>query len=121
MKKYIFVVALLSPTVVFAQVPASTIGNTIAQVSALVQYAVSLLLSVTAPLFLWGIVKFIANIGDEGARKAGKHLMVWDIVALFVMVSSWGIIGYVQQSLGLSGQPVIVGSASHVPSPIPSY
>jgi len=113
-------VLLFSPIVVFAQTqPSSPAGMSISQVYALVQYLVPLMVSIAVLLFLWGIVKFIANIGNEEARKAGKELMIWGMVAIFVMVSFWGIIGYVQQSLGLIGQPVITGSAPVVSNPIP--
>ena len=120
MKKYILGVFLLSPISVFAQTGLSLAGNTVAQVSAIVAQLVPLLVSIAVLLFLWGIVKFIANVGDEEGRKAGKSLMIWGMVGLFVMISFWGIIGYVQQSLGLVGQPVITGGAPVVPNPIPT-
>ena len=119
MKKYILGVFLLSPMSVFAQTGTSLVGNTVAQVSAIVAQLVPLLVSIAVLLFLWGIVKFIAKIGDEEGRKAGKSLMIWGMVGLFVMISFWGIIGYVQQSLGLVGQPIITGGAPVVPNPIP--
>ncbi|MDP2598813.1 MAG: hypothetical protein Q8P49_03220 [Candidatus Liptonbacteria bacterium] len=97
----------LAPLTISAQTVEGPIAGTIAQISALVNDLIPLLLAVAVLLFLWGLVKFIANIGDETARAAGKSLMVWGMIALFVMVSFWGIIGYVQESLGLTGAPIV--------------
>lgn len=79
------------------------LANTIGQISALVNTLIPLLLSVAVLLFFWGLVKYIANASDEAAKESGKQLMIWGMIALFVMVAFWGIIGYVQSSLGLTG------------------
>lgn len=41
--------------------------------------------------FLWGAVRFIFVAGDDKTRSDARSLMVWGLVALFVMVSLWGI------------------------------
>ncbi len=49
--------------------------------------------------FFWGLANFIANSGDEKGREEGKSKMIWGTLALFVMVSIWGIIGLFNESL----------------------
>ena len=56
----------------------------------LINPMVSILGSVAILIFLWGIIKYITSAGDEG-HKQGRQLMAWGIVALFVMVSVWGL------------------------------
>jgi hypothetical protein len=52
--------------------------------------------------FLWGLARFIFLVGgDEKQVDNGKNLMKWGLVALFVMVSVWGIIAWFQKNLGL--------------------
>ena len=51
-----------------------------------------LLLAVAVLFFIWGVVVFIAKAGDEKARTEGKQRMVWGLVALFIIVSVWGIV-----------------------------
>jgi len=51
--------------------------------------------------FFWGLAKFIFKSGDEKAVEEGKRIMKWGLVALFVMVSVWGIIGFFQKELNL--------------------
>ena len=54
-------------------------------------------------VFLWGLAKFIFRIGgDEKAVGEGKSLMVWGLIALFVMMSFWAIIAFVYRDIGFS-------------------
>ncbi len=46
-------------------------------------------------LFIWGVVKFIANANDTTAHEEGKQFMIWGIVAFVVLVSLWGIVDVV--------------------------
>lgn len=59
-------------------------------------------------VFFYGIVKYVWS---EGAGKdEGKKIMIWGVVALFVMSSVWGIVAFVRIELG-------VGSDSSMPVP----
>ena len=42
--------------------------------------------------FLWGGSQFILKAGEQKARDEGKKKMLWGIVALFVMISIYGIV-----------------------------
>ncbi|MDQ3089526.1 MAG: hypothetical protein M3Q24_00015 [bacterium] len=50
-------------------------------------------------VFFYGLVKFILKAGQEKAE--GKGIMVWGLIALFVMLSVWGIIRFFQAEFGL--------------------
>jgi uncharacterized membrane protein YidH (DUF202 family) len=118
MKKIILgSVLFLSPVVASAQLT-GPLASTFNQVSSLVGLLIPLLLSVAVLLFFWGLVKFIANASDEAAKEEGKRLMIWGMIAIFVMVSFWSIIGYVQQSTGISGS-VVTGSAPTLSNVVP--
>lgn len=57
--------------------------------------AVPVLAALAFFVFLWGLVKFIFRVGgDEGAIKDGKKLMLWGIIALFILVSLFAIINF---------------------------
>jgi hypothetical protein len=51
--------------------------------------------------FFWGLAMFVFKAGDPKAHDEGKNIMIWGIIALFVMVSIWGIVGFLQDELGL--------------------
>lgn len=70
---------------------------------------IPLLISFAVVLFLWGLVKFVMNAEDEGARASGRQLMIWGIIALFVMIAFWGIVGWLQDSLALGTAETVAG------------
>lgn len=53
-------------------------------------------------VFFKGLVSFIAKAGDDKAHKDGRNLMVWGLIALFVMVSILGIVRLMQDDLGFN-------------------
>lgn len=55
-------------------------------------YIIPLLISLALVMFLAGIVKYVASGDSEEKRDAGKGLMLFGIIALFVMVSVWGFV-----------------------------
>lgn len=50
--------------------------------------------------FFWGVAKYIKSEGDGKAE--GQKIMVWGVVALFVMSSVWGLVYFLREEL-LSG------------------
>lgn len=52
--------------------------------------------------FLWGLTKFISNAGSDKAVTEGKSLMKWGLIALFIMVTLWGIIQFLGGELGFT-------------------
>ncbi|MSR87565.1 MAG: hypothetical protein EXS69_00085 [Candidatus Zambryskibacteria bacterium] len=51
-------------------------------------------------VFFKGLVGFIAKSGDVKSHDAGKSFMIWGLVALFVMVSVFGILKFFSNDLG---------------------
>lgn len=71
---------------------------------------VALLIGVALIFFLWGVVKLISSGGDAGKRAEGVSMITYGVIALFVMVAVWGLVGIVASTLniGTSGVPSIV-------------
>lgn len=102
MKKLSIGALLLLPTMTFAQTLAGV--TTLAQsVGTLVSTLIPIVMGLAVLVFFWGLVKYIANASDEAAKGEGKTLMIWGMIALFVMVALWGILGWFQSQLGLTG------------------
>ena len=67
----------------------------------LIQATLPVVAALATFVFLWGLARFIFRIGgDENAVKEGKKLMVWGLIALFILASFWAIIGLVYGDLG---------------------
>ena len=52
-------------------------------------------------LFLWGIVVFIYNLREGADYKPGLQHMIWGLVGMLIMMSVYGIIVLVSNTLGL--------------------
>jgi amino acid permease len=51
-------------------------------------------------VFAWGIAKVIFNSDDEKKRQEAKYVLIWSSIAMFVLVTIWGIIGFLQTTVG---------------------
>lgn len=63
-------------------------------------------LGVAVVVFIWGIVKMILGMSRGEADKAiqeGKSRMIWGIVALFLIVSIWGVTALLAEIVGVTG------------------
>ena len=67
-----------------------------------VAQAIPLLMGLAMVAFFYGLVLFIwkGREGGEDLAKA-KSFMIYSIVGLFVMVSIWGIVAFMQDSTGI--------------------
>ena len=76
------------------------IKDLITAVGGLINPLIVILVGVALLVFFWGLAKFIFRVGgDEKAVEGGKRLMGWGLLALFVMLSVWGIIRFMQNAL----------------------
>jgi hypothetical protein len=64
------------------------------------QAMVGLIMGISLLYFLWGIVRYISRYGDETARKESVRIMTQGVIALFVMVSIWGLVAILVNFLG---------------------
>ncbi len=78
-------------------------------IGGLVSSAVPILIGLAMVAFFWGLVKYVKGVGKD--HEAGKNVMIAGLVALFVMVSVWGIIQVAQGALGIG-----TGASFNTPS-----
>jgi uncharacterized membrane protein HdeD (DUF308 family) len=99
-KKIYFATVLITlPVFAFAQLKAT---------DTFLRSAKDIITNVLVPLafilallfFFWGIAKYIWSVGTD--KDEGKKMMIWGVVALFVMSSVWGIISYLQDEFIIS-------------------
>jgi len=106
MKKLIIGALLALPTTMFAQTGGGTFAGlqTLATgFGGLVSTLIPIVMGLAVLVFFWGLVKYISSTSDESSKLDGKNLMIWGMIALFVMVALWGILGWFQNELGLTG------------------
>ncbi len=63
---------------------------------------IPLLVGLAVAYFLYGVGKFIKNADSDAEREKGKQVMIWGVIALFVIVSVWGLVGLLATTFGVS-------------------
>jgi hypothetical protein len=106
MKKILSSLTLsLLPAIAFAQstgtINFSNIRGAINQVGELINILLPIVVALALLFFFWGLAKFILASGDEDAKDEGKRIMIWGVIALFVMASVWGLVAFVGNLVGV--------------------
>jgi len=78
-----------------------------------VDLLINLMMGSALLVFFWGLVKYILAQGSETVKMEAKKVMGWGLVALFVMVSVWGLVKFIQNEL-------LPGADFNAP-PIPNF
>lgn len=93
-------VVLMSPLSTLAATAPRNVADLIGIFTNILLLAVPIVFSLTLFVFFWGLTKFFFFSGDnDEARADGRRLMVWGTIALFVMLSIWGFIRILQDTL----------------------
>lgn len=80
---------------------ARTLFDTLSFANDFLNTAVGLLVTLAILVFFWGLIRYIASVGEKKAE--GMSIMFYGIIAIFVMVSIWGIIKVLQNTFGVGG------------------
>jgi hypothetical protein len=57
---------------------------------------IGLMFAVAFAFFIWGVIEFIWNAGNEEKRTTGKQHIVWGLAGLLIMSAVWGIIAIIK-------------------------
>ncbi len=115
MKKFfISAFSFLMPLFAFAQSTPSTTYITGASniVKDLIRTAFVIIPAIGILFFFWELIKYIRSTPDEKAKN--RSMLLWSILALFIIFSAMGIIRVIQGVTGTSGSQQI--QTSQVPS-----
>ncbi len=64
-------------------------------------YLVVLIIGMTVLVFMYGLMKYMFKGREsDAARTEGRKLMLWGIIGIFVMISVWGLVGVLSNTLG---------------------
>ncbi len=97
----LFVSTLFLPSVVFGQ-SAPTIESIIFSATRVLNRLIPFAIGLGLVIFLFAIIKYVTAGGGEDKAKA-RNLMIFGIISIFVMVSVWGLVGFIQTALGING------------------
>jgi len=68
----------------------------------LINGLIPFIISLTVLFFLWGMFQLV-RAGDDN-REEARGYVTWAVIALFVMVSVWGLVNILVRSFNLNNQ-----------------
>jgi len=89
---------LALPLVSFAVTDITTL---ILKVSDWIQLLTPIVVALALLYFFYGLATYILKSGDEEKKAEGKNIMIYGIIALFVMVSVWGLVSILVNTLNI--------------------
>lgn len=103
MKKLLVSILAFSPVLAFAQTPGNlnNLQFFLQRIGNLISFALPIIVGLALLGFFWGLAMFILKGADPAAQKSAKSMMIWSIVALFLMVSIWGLVNFIGSTLGV--------------------
>ena len=90
---------VFAPFLAFAE----TLQGILSTVGQLIGAATPIVVALALVYFFWGLGQFILNSSDEAKRKDAISIMIYGIIALFIMVSIWGIVNVLQTTFNVQG------------------
>ncbi len=105
-------VCLLLPSAALAADGDSTFGTILGTIGSLLNGLIALLITLGLVVFFWGLIKYLWGAGSEGSSD-GLKIMFWGAIALFVMVSIWGIVKLIQNTFGVDETTITIPSVNY--------
>lgn len=94
--------ALFSPAIAFAA--PRTYADLIGLFLSIINLIIPIVIGIAVVGFMYGVLKYMLSLGNEQEQKSGREIMLWGVVALFLMFTVWGILRVLSNTfLGASG------------------
>tara|TARA_B100000745_G_scaffold20507_1_gene14143 strand:+ start:18759 stop:19109 length:351 start_codon:yes stop_codon:yes gene_type:complete len=91
-----------------AAAEAVTLASTIGTISEIINSIIPIILALAVLYFFWGVAQYVMNAEDKEKRGKAISTMIMGIIAIFVMVSIWGIIAILQETFKVGGAAPII-------------
>lgn len=103
-KKIFLVLTVLCALIAIPQVSLAVTFQSLASffIYIIVNPLVLIIIGFAVVYFLWGVARYILHSGDVKAREEGRSMMIYGIIAIFVMVSMWGFVNLLVATLALN-------------------
>lgn len=73
--------------------------NLLTYVTCIIATAViPLIFALATVVFIWGVVQYVINDGEEAKKEKGRQFIIWGLIGLVVMVSVWGLVSIVTRT-----------------------
>lgn len=98
--KTFFVSIIFLPAISYAEDAIDISVRLLGGLQRIINISIPILVGLAILAFFWGLVRYIWSQGSDGKIEA-KKVMLYSLVAVFVMVSLYGIIYLAQSTFGV--------------------
>jgi zinc transporter ZupT len=91
---------LMSSAEAAAEIPGTVLQIVGRIVETIFNPIIALLFGIASVAFVWGVLQYLISPDNEEAREKGKKSMLWGIIGMFIMVSVFGIIKLIINTIG---------------------
>ncbi len=74
----------------------------------LINLATPIVVALALLFFFWGLATYILKTGEKEARDKARNQMIYGLIALFLMVSVWGIVNVIRDTFDLDDTSIDV-------------
>ncbi|MEK7208690.1 MAG: pilin [Patescibacteria group bacterium] len=110
-KKLVPGLAFFLPLVMFA----ATLDSIADQVQDILNLIVPIIMTLALIYFFIGLGKYILSAGDEEKKGEGRNIMIYGVIALFVMAAVWGLVKVISDTFGIDPTAPPVDSNTLIP------
>ena len=101
---------LALPLLAFAQsggggLNTSGLQSTISNLKAYINILIPFIIGLAVLVFIFGLFRYVTAGGDEEKLKAARKTIIWGIVIIAVMISTWGLVNFLVGAFGLDQGP----------------
>jgi len=111
-RNFIYIILLTLPTTVLATVDdgwgnlpikngSPDLGSVIYIARSIMNLLVPLCVVLALIYFIYGMANYILESNNEAKKIEGKARMIWGSIALFVIISVWGLVTFIQVTFNI--------------------
>ena len=101
LKKVALLALAFTPAVAFAQ-NATQLFALLNILQTVLGYLMPILIIIGVLYVAWGVIGFVTKTNEEERAKS-KGAILYGVIGLFVIVSIWGLVRFLQSTLGIGG------------------
>jgi len=85
---------------------AASLFDTLGLANTFLNALIGLFITLAIVVFFWGLIKYLWDMGED--KSEGLKIMMYGVIAIFVMVSIWGIIRLLQNTFSVTSTDPII-------------